>query len=178
MKQFFHKYMCLLAPVISLILVGFDQWSKSLAVRHLKGKDPFVIWDGVLEFHYYENTGAAWGMLKDKQIFFYILTVIFCAILLYEFFRLYKNPRYMPFVYTLTLVFAGAVGNFIDRLHLKYVVDFVYVKLINFPIFNLADSYITVSVIILILLLFFYYSDEEFDEMIPIFSSRKHKESK
>lgn len=178
MKQFFHKYICLLGPVLAAIFIGLDQWSKSLAVLKLKNQEPFVIWDGVFEFHYYENTGAAWGMLKDQQIFFYILTVVFCALILYEIYRLYRNPRYMPFVYTLFLVLAGAIGNFIDRLHLKYVVDFIYVKIIDFPIFNLADSYITVSVLILILLLFFYYTDDEFDEMIPLFSAKKHKEQK
>ena len=83
----------------------------------------------------------------------------------------------MPFNYTLILVLAGALGNFIDRVLNQFVVDFIYVKLIDFPIFNLADCYITISVVILVLLMFFYYSDEEFDRMIPLFSGKKKKEA-
>lgn len=176
MKGFIQKYIWLLGAAFVGILLGLDQWTKALAVHHLKDQEPFVIWDGVFEFRYFENSGAAWGMLKDKQIFFYILTVIFCAVILYEIHRLYRNPRYMPFVYTLFLVLSGAIGNFIDRVRLQYVVDFIYVKIINFPIFNLADCYITVSVVLLMLLLFFYYTDEEFEEMMPILVSKKHKE--
>ncbi len=173
MKQFFHKYFAMIAFIIFAALVSFDQWTKVLAVSRLKGQDPFVIWDGVFEFRYFENTGAAWGMLKNQQIFFYILTVVFCVVVIWEMYRLRKEARFMPFVYTLTLMLSGAVGNFIDRLTNKYVVDFIYVKLIDFPIFNIADCYITISVAIMLLLMFFYYSDEEFDRMLPFFSTKK-----
>ena len=176
MKQFFYKYFAIIASVIFVVLVAFDQWTKALAVSNLKGQEPFVIWDGVFEFHYFENTGAAWGMLKNQQIFFYILTVVFCAIVLLEMYRLRKEKRFIPFVYTLTLMLSGAVGNFIDRLFQKYVVDFIYVKRIDFPIFNIADCYITVSVAIMLLLMFFYYSDEEFDRILPFFSTKKKEQ--
>ena len=177
MKRFFSKNMMIIAPVLVAVLTALDQWTKTLAVQHLKGKEPFVIWDGVLEFRYHENTGAAWGMLKEQQVLFYILTIIFCIVVLVEIYRLRRDIRYMPFNYTLILVLAGALGNFIDRVLNQFVVDFIYVKLIDFPIFNLADCYITISVVILVLLMFFYYSDEEFDRMIPLFSGKKKKEA-
>ena len=176
MKSFFQKYRMVLAPIGLVLLLVLDQFTKVLAVQYLKGSEPFVVWDGVFEFHYFENTGAAWGMLQNKQILFYILTVIFCAVVLYEVYRLYKNPRYTPFIYTLFFILAGALGNFIDRVMNQYVVDFIYVKLIDFPIFNLADCYITVSVVIMILLILFYYSDEEFEHIFPWFSGKKKKE--
>ena len=176
MKQFFHKNFAWLAPVLLVTLVGLDQWTKSLAVINLKGHTPFVIWDGVLEFYYYENTGAAWGMLKEKQIFFYILTVAFFVILQIEVNRLRHNERFLLLNYVFILMMAGAAGNFIDRVVQQYVVDFIYVKLIDFPIFNVADIYITVSVGILLVLMLFYYSDEEFDQIIPYFNSKKKKE--
>ena len=177
MKRFFSKNMMIIAPVLVAVLTALDQWTKTLAVQHLKGQEPFIIWDGVLEFRYHENTGAAWGMLKEQQVLFYILTIIFCIVVLVEIYRLRRDIRYMPFNYTLILVLAGALGNFIDRVLNQFVVDFIYVKLIDFPIFNLADCYITVSVVILVLLMFFYYSDEEFDRMIPLFSGKKKKEA-
>lgn len=177
MKQFFHKFFVIIAPVLLIILVALDQFTKTLAVTHLKGQEAYVIWKNVLELYYYENTGAAWGMLKNQQSLFYILTVVFFAIVIFEIYRLYKDSRYLPFVYTLVLVLAGAAGNFIDRIVNQYVVDFVYFKLINFPIFNVADCYITVSVVIMLLLMLFYYSDDEFDKMIPWFSGKKKKDS-
>lgn len=176
MKRFFQKYFVLFGPVLAAILVTLDQWTKALAVDKLKDQAPFVIWDGVLEFHYHENRGAAWGIMQGKQVFFYVLTVAFCLLLFYEIYRLYKNVRYTPLIYIFTMLFSGTVGNFIDRISLQYVVDFIYVKIINFPIFNLADCYITVSVVLLMVLIFFAFSDEEFDEIFPFLKSKNKKD--
>lgn len=176
MKQFFQRYFVVVAPILFVALVLLDQWTKGLAVASLKGQEAFSIWEGVLELRYFENTGAAWGMLKGKQVFFYVLTVAFLGAVLYEIHRLYKEIRFLPFVYTLVLMVAGAAGNFIDRVYQQYVVDFIYVKIINFPIFNVADCYITVSVILMLLLMFFYYTDEEFDKILPAFSFKKKKD--
>lgn len=175
MKSFFQKYLAFLATAGLVVLLLLDQWTKSLAVQYLKVGGPMVIWDGVFEFHYHENTGAAWGMLQNRQVLFYVLTIFFCVIVFYEIFRLYRNPRYTPLVYTLFLVLAGALGNFIDRIVNQYVVDFIYVKIIDFPIFNLADCYITVAVVIMMLLILFYYSDDEFEFIFPWFSDKKKK---
>ena len=103
MKSFFQKYLAPLSILVFIILVALDQWTKVLAVQFLKNQDPYVIWDGVFEFHYFENTGAAWGMLQNQQIFFYILTAIFCVVVLYEIYRLKGKPRYTIFIYTLTV---------------------------------------------------------------------------
>ena len=176
MKQFFQRYFVVVAPILFVALVLLDQWTKGLAVASLKGQEAFSIWEGVLELRYFENTGAAWGMLKEKQVFFYVLTVVFFGAVLYEIHRLYKKIRFLPFVYTLVLMVAGAAGNFIDRVYQQYVVDFIYVKIINFPIFNVADCYITVSFILMLLLMFFYYTDEEFDKILPAFSFKKKKD--
>ena len=176
MKRFFQKYVWLNGSIMTGLFLFLDQWTKYLAVKHLKEQEPFVIWDGIFEFHYHENRGAAWGMMQGKQVFFYILTILFCLVLFYEIYRLLKNIRYTPVLYILVTLFAGTIGNFIDRIRLQYVVDFIYVKIINFPIFNLADCYITVSVVILMILIFFMYNDEEFDEMFPFFKSKNKKE--
>ncbi len=176
MKQFFRKYFVVVTPILFVALVLLDQWTKGMAVASLKGQEAFPIWEGVLELRYFENTGAAWGMLKGKQVFFYVLTIVFFVAVIYEIHRLYKEARFLPFVYTLILMVAGAAGNFIDRVYQQYVVDFIYVKIIDFPIFNVADCYITVSVILMLLLMFFYYTDEEFDKILPAFSFKKKKD--
>ena len=69
--------------------------------------------------------------------------------------------------------FAGAIGNLIDRMIHHYVIDFFYFSLINFPIFNVADIYVTLSAIALILVIFFYYKEEDY---AVFFSSKKSKE--
>lgn len=173
MKQFLRKYFNLLFVLIVALLVFFDQWTKRLAVLHLKGKEPFVIWKGVFELSYLENGGTAWGLLQGQQTLFYILTVLFIIVALIELYRLRDNDRFLPFRYILAVILSGAIGNFIDRAANKYVVDFFYIRLIDFPVFNVADCYITFSIAILILLIFFYYTEEEFEIIIPSFKKKR-----
>ena len=74
--------------------------------------------------------------------------------------------KYLPLRACAVLIAAGAVGNFIDRIRLGYVVDFLYFKLIDFPIFNVADIYVTVSTALFIVLLCFYYKEEDIDRIL------------
>ena len=152
-----------------VILVGLDQWTKGLAVKHLMNQPPFVIWDGVFELLYSENRGAAFGMMQGKQFFFFLIALVVLAAVVYLLWKMPVTERYMPMAVCLMMVAAGAVGNMIDRIGQGYVVDFLYFKLINFPIFNVADCYVTISAFLLILLVFFYYREEE----MACFSLRK-----
>ena len=155
-----------------VILVGMDQWPKGLAVKHLMHQPPFVIWDGVFELLYSENRGAAFGMMQGKQFFFFLIALVVLAAVVYLLWKMPVTERYMPMAVCLMMVAAGAVGNMIDRIGQGYVVDFLYFKLINFPIFNVADCYVTISAFLLILLVFFYYREEE----MACFSLRKKEE--
>ena len=141
--------------------IGFDQWTKHLAASHLKGSQPFVLWQGVFELYYSENRGAAFGMLQGRQGFFFLIAIVVILVVCYILYRMPTEKKYLPFTGCLFLLVSGAVGNMIDRLSNGYVVDFLYFKLINFPIFNVADCYVVVSTILLALLLCFYYSEEE-----------------
>lgn len=155
-----------------VILVGLDQWTKGLAVKHLMNRPPFVIWDGVFELLYSENRGAAFGMMQGKQFFFFLIALVVLAAVAYLLWKMPVTERYMPMAVCLMMVSAGAVGNMIDRIGQGYVVDFLYFKLINFPIFNVADCYVTISAFLLILLVFFYYREEE----MACFSLHKKEE--
>ena len=155
-----------------VILVGLDQWTKGLAVKHLMNQPPFVIWDGVFELLYSENRGAAFGMMQGKQFFFFLIALVVLAAVVYLLWKMPVTERYMPMAVCLMMVSAGAVGNMIDRIGQGYVVDFLYFKLINVPIFNVADCYVTISAFLLILLVFFYYREEE----MACFSLRKKEE--
>lgn len=162
-----------LTAVLSVVLLlVFDQFTKLLAIRNLKDKASFVIWDGVFELTYLENRGAAFGMLQNRKIFFVIMTVAVLALILYFYSRTPYTKRYIPIRICIIFLTAGAVGNFIDRLFRGFVVDFFYFSLINFPVFNVADIYITVTFVVLAALILFYYKDEE----LGVYSMKRQKE--
>ena len=151
----------LIGAALALVLIGLDQWTKVLAVKHLMGQEPFVIWNGVFELHYLENRGAAFGILQGQKVVFLICTAAVLAILAFYYNRMPVKKRYLPMRIVGILLGAGAVGNLIDRMMQSYVVDFLYFKLIDFPIFNVADCYVTVGAILLAILILFVYKDEE-----------------
>ncbi|MCD8327260.1 MAG: signal peptidase II [Lachnospiraceae bacterium] len=166
MKRLLTRGWTACCAVLFVILVFLDRISKQWAAESLMD-GPLVLIDGVLEFRYLENTGAAWGTMQGMQWLFYILTVVFLVLVVLEISRLRKDQKYLPLIYTLTVMCSGAAGNFIDRLTMKYVIDFIYIRLIDFPIFNLADCYITVSVAILVILILFRYDGTDLDYIIP-----------
>lgn len=142
--------------ILSIIIVILDQVTKFMAVKHLKTSAPYIILDNFFQFNYVENYGAAFGILQNKKIFFIIMTM---AVIIGISFFIIKNYYQMNIVLRigLSMLLGGAIGNFIDRIRLGYVVDFISFRLINrydFPVFNIADIFIVVGTgLILILVL-------------------------
>ena len=148
---------------IALLGVLADQFTKYLAVTCLKDRPAFPLIPGVLELRYLENRGAAFGLLQNQKMFFVIMSCLIVAFWLYVLTRMPSGKKYRVWHVTGGLLMAGALGNFIDRLRLDYVIDFIYIRLIDFPIFNVADMLITcVCVIALILVFFGRYREEDF----------------
>lgn len=168
------KYLGYIAFVIVLTIV--DQITKLLAVDKLKDSDSYVIWDGVFELSYVENRGAAFGMQEGKIAMFILITSILVPVLLFGIYKIDKiiklkgdsiNKKGFFFLQLdLALLIAGAIGNLIDRIANGYVIDFLYFKLIDFPVFNIADCYVTISTIALILIGFFILSEKELDYLL------------
>lgn len=151
------------------ILVFLDQMTKIWALGVLRGSEPIPVISGVLEFRYVENRGAAFGIMQNRQWFFVLITVVVLGVLLWMLPKIPRDSHYCGLRICLYFIGAGAVGNMIDRILRKYVVDFIYFRLIDFPVFNVADIYVTVAAVLLIVLVVFYYKDEDFDK---IFSKR------
>lgn len=147
------------------VLVIFDQITKLIARTTLSAGDIDII-PGVLQLHLLYNTGAAFSILTGKTIVFYVLTPVIAAVIIYFFIRLPFEKKYLPMSFVLTSLVAGAAGNYIDRLVFSKVTDFIYFSIINFPVFNVADIYVTISVIVLLVLILFYYKDEELSAWI------------
>ena len=154
-----RKLLWLIIPSAFLILL--DQFTKVEAAARLAGREPFVIIPGALEFYYIENTGAAWGMMAGARTFFIILTLIVMAAVVYIVMRIPDITRYKMLMTSAVFLIAGAAGNLIDRVLLHYVRDFIYVSLINFPVFNVADMCVTACVIALIIGICFIYRDDD-----------------
>jgi signal peptidase II len=151
-----------ITAIVSLaVLIGLDQITKALAVKHLAA-GPVAIIPGVFELYYLENHGAAFGILQNRQIFFYIITVVIVAAVAWFYTKLPANRKYRSLRVLCVFLTAGAIGNLIDRVALHYVRDFFYFVLIDFPIFNVADIYVTCSAIFLIISILFVYKDEDF----------------
>ena len=130
---------------------------------HLKDKPAFSVIDGVFELNYLENRGAAFGMLQNQKGFFILISCIVLMAICYILFKMPEDKKYNIMHILLVLIASGAVGNMIDRIRLEYVVDFFYFVLINFPIFNMADIYVTVACVLLSVTLLFFYKDEDLD---------------
>ena len=156
-----------------VILAAIDFVTKQLAVKFLSNGS-FDIIPGVFSFTLLEggNSGAAFGMLQGGFWIFIVITIAVAALVIFMLRKLVYEKRYRFFHYALVLLLAGALGNFGDRVltmikyaH-SYVIDFLYFELINFPIFNVADCYVTVAAGAMIFLGIFYYKDDDFDKML------------
>lgn len=171
-----NKKMFFLDLLIAAALVGFDQFTKYLAVLYLKGQDSLILIPGVLELKYLENRGAAFGILQGQKLFFVIMTAFILCACLYTLWRMPAQKKYI-FLHILGgILTAGALGNFIDRVRLDYVVDFIYFSLIDFPIFNVADIYVTFICIAGLFLVFFGHMKEEDFEFLSLKKSEKKEQ--
>ena len=158
---------------VSLSLIFFDQWTKHLAVAFLKGGAEIALLPRVLYLLYVENPGAAFGIFRGQQFFFLLITIVVLLGILYTVWKIpssfhsgqaemEKSRSYFPLFWALCFVFSGAIGNCIDRQLRAYVVDFIYFSPIDFPVFNVADIYVSVSAFLLLLLFMFYYKETDF----------------
>lgn len=152
---------------IFILLIAMDQWTKWVAILTLKGKEPVILIKNLLEFHYQENHGAAFGALQGKRFFILLMTIAILAVLVMLYKQTPKSARWYNIKLLMIMLGAGSIGNMIDRIIFGYVIDFMYIKAINSPVFNFADMYLILAIIMLaVLFLFFYRSDEEDEDVV------------
>lgn len=173
MKNRIKQYIPTLIFMIALIVL--DQVTKLIARSALADSSVAVI-EGVFEFKLVYNTGVAWGMFGQSPVVITLIALIIMAVVAFVYFKIpVENKRLRFLRILLVLIFSGAAGNIIDRLCVDAVTDFLYFKLINFPVFNVADIYVTVSGILVAILLIFYYKEEDLDFLK--FKRKKNNES-
>lgn len=160
------KYLKALIGVI--LLIALDQWTKYMVLFHVKPLGSIPLIPGVFSFTYHENRGAVWGIMQGQIPVLIVTTVIILAVVLWIYSRIPDTKKYRWLHFIAVLVIAGAIGNFIDRLFRRYVVDFIYFELIDFPIFNVADMYVVIAAFLLIFVsIFVYKEDSDFDFLNP-----------
>ena len=137
-----------IAIVIILILTICDQLLKSWVASSIVLGGSKQLIPGIIELTNLRNSGAAWSIFEGQQTFFTIITISAIIVIGYFIWQYRKN---IPMLIGLSLIMAGTIGNFIDRLRQGYVVDMFETTFINFPIFNIADMCLTIGVIWLII---------------------------
>ena len=137
------------------VIVALDQWTKVLTLSNiaLYEKVPFL--DGLFHFTYVQNTGAAFSSFEGAMWLFALVFALFTALVIYDLVK-----KAMPFTvlerWCIAAVYGGGLGNMIDRLRLGYVVDMIEVEFIRFPVFNVADCFITCGCVLLLVHLIFF----------------------
>ena len=147
MKKYLKQ---IISSVIFIVMLFLDMLTK-----YIFDNKNIILIKNVLNFSSSHNTGAGFSILSDKTLLLTILSIVFLVI--FTVFNLTnKNTKSYIYYVSLSLIYAGAIGNLIDRLIFKYVRDFIYFELINFPIFNVADICLTVGVILLAIYFLFF----------------------
>ena len=140
--------------LFAALIVVADQITKYLTVAliPLYGRVDFI--PGLLSFTYVQNTGAAWSMFEGMQWMFALIFLVLTAAVLYEYF---KSP--LPFStferWCIAAIYGGGLGNMIDRVRLGYVIDMIKTDFMVFPVFNVADCFITCGCFAMIFSLLF-----------------------
>ena len=165
MKNKSDKQFYIISAIIVIVLVILDQITKWQALTKLKPIKNTVVIKGFLDFTFVENRGAAFGILSGRRVFFILLTVVVAIGILYSFYKLPKTKEYNWLKCGLVLVLSGAIGNVIDRAVRGYVVDFLEVTFIKWPVFNLADIYVVVGACFILFFSLFVIKEEEKKEV-------------
>ena len=145
------NYRKLYFQLAAVMLILLDQLSKQWIVNHIPLNAIRKCVPGIFSLTYLRNYGAAFSILQNQQWFFTVITLAVVGAACYYFIKNINGNFW--FLFGLLLIISGGIGNFIDRLRLGYVVDMVHLDFMNFAIFNVADSYLTVGVVILFIAL-------------------------
>ena len=144
-------FYCLFAAGI----VAADQITKYLTVENIALFTDVDFIPGVINLTYVQNTGAAFSVFQGMQWLFALIFVAFTVLILVEYFK--KPLPFTPFErWCIAAIYGGGLGNMIDRVRLGYVVDMIETQFIRFPVFNVADCFITCGCILLIAHLIFF----------------------
>lgn len=154
------SYRLLPIGVLTAVIIGIDQLTKQLVKRNMELGESIEVMGEYLKITSHRNEGAAWGIFQGQMTFFYIITAVVLAMMIYIYIKEAKGKPLLQI--GIGFLVAGAIGNLIDRVIYQKVIDFVDVLIVNysFPIFNVADASLTVGVGLLIIYFLFFDKKE------------------
>ncbi|MFI3173739.1 MAG: signal peptidase II [Bacillota bacterium] len=155
------KTLALLHFVIAIVLIAVDQYTKYLALVHLKPIHTTGFIPHLVRLTFVENRGVAFGMLSGKLGFILCLTILISLAMLIYYVKLPDGSEYRLVKHCMAFIFAGAIGNIIDRIFRGYVVDFFEFEFFTFPVFNFADIFVVCGVTVLSFLILFVIKEPE-----------------
>lgn len=135
--------------IIAAIVLLIDQAAKWAVVAYMKIGQTIPLIQGIFHLTSIRNSGAAFGILQNQRIFFIVVTIIVVIGIAYYIRKIYREQKFVP--YALSLILGGALGNFVDRAIKGEVVDMLEVRFIDYPVFNLADTFIFIGATMLII---------------------------
>ena len=145
----------IMMALMALGIVAIDQYTKYLTVANIPLGGHVDAVKGIFNFTYVQNTGAAWSSFEGMIWLFVLIFVVFTAAIIWEFSK--KRWGFTNFErWLIVMVYAGGMGNIIDRIRLGFVVDMINLEFMNFPVFNVADCFITCGCILLVVHLIFF----------------------
>ena len=143
--------------LISLLMLAADLITKHITVLNMYPGKTIPLWEGIFHLTYVRNTGAAFSILSGQRFFLILFPlIVVAAVIAYV---IIKKPKSKSLLLSLSMILAGGIGNLADRIRLGYVVDFLDFRLINFPVFNVADIWVTLGAAIFIVRLLFSKED-------------------
>ena len=153
----------LLMALFAAGIVAMDQFTKYLTVANVAlGQDiPFI--PGFLGFTYLQNTGAAFSSFEGQQWLFALIFAVFTVMIVWEFYK--KSMGFTTLEWwCIAAIYGGGLGNMIDRIRMGYVVDMIETTFMEFPVFNVADCFITCGCILMMIHLVLFNKDFWKDE--------------
>ena len=144
-----------LYAIFAALIVAADQYTKYLTVANIALSQEVAFLPGLLRFTYVRNYGAAFSSFQGQQWLFALIFMVFTALILWEYFK--KPMGFTTFErWCSAAVYGGGLGNMIDRVRLGYVVDMIETEFMTFPVFNVADCFITCGCIALMVSLILF----------------------
>ncbi|MET3559230.1 signal peptidase II [Streptococcus rupicaprae] len=148
----------IILPAIIGLLIALDQWVKFYVLETIALGETKSFIPSILSLTYLQNYGAAFSILQNQQWFFILVTVVIMVTAIRYLIK-HRDDSWL-LVLSLVLIISGGLGNFIDRLRLGYVVDMFQTEFMDFAVFNVADSYLTVGVVLLFSYMMFFEEND------------------
>lgn len=174
-KTLYKKKMVIIDIIVFTFLLLLDQVTK-LLIKYYFFNENYILIQDVLGIKFQKNTGGPWGILKEQSFLFVFVAAVILFCIIYVLIKIPDKKKYSALHVVLAGVSAGVCGNVADRLLHGYVIDFISIEMISFPIFNFADIFVTVFSVVLIFLFVFKYKEN--DLLFMDIKQKKYRELK